>query len=64
VVNRRDGFESLGTYGWDGGMGTSWRNDPKRDLTGVFLTQVTWSAPIPPAVQRDFWTLTYAALEG
>jgi CubicO group peptidase (beta-lactamase class C family) len=29
-----------GAYGWDGGLGTSWRSDPKCGVVGVLLTQV------------------------
>jgi CubicO group peptidase (beta-lactamase class C family) len=28
-----------GRYGWDGGFGTSWVNDPSKDLTGIVMTQ-------------------------
>lgn len=63
VVTRRDGFESLGTYGWDGGMGSSWRSDPRTGLTGVLLTPVNWSQPSPSKVQLDFWASAYAALD-
>jgi CubicO group peptidase (beta-lactamase class C family) len=30
-----------GRYGWDGGYGTVWFNDPHRDLIGIALTQVS-----------------------
>jgi CubicO group peptidase (beta-lactamase class C family) len=30
-----------GRYGWDGGYGTSWFNDPHRDLVAIALTQTT-----------------------
>ncbi len=49
-------------YGWDGGFGTAWRNDPEEDLVGVLCTQVlssTGSSPVAP----DFWSGTYAALD-
>ncbi len=52
---------SAGSYGWDGGLGSSWANDPAEDLVGVLLTNQMWSSPQPPAVARDFWTATYAA---
>jgi CubicO group peptidase (beta-lactamase class C family) len=51
----------VGTYGWDGGLGTSWHNDPAEDLTGIILTNQAWSSPAPPPVCQDFWTATYAA---
>ena len=28
-----------GRYGWDGGFGTSWMNDPKRKLIAIVMTQ-------------------------
>jgi len=30
-----------GRYGWDGGFGTSWFNDPGRDLIAIVMTQST-----------------------
>jgi CubicO group peptidase (beta-lactamase class C family) len=30
-----------GRYGWDGGFGTSWVNDPNRDLIGIMMTHST-----------------------
>jgi CubicO group peptidase (beta-lactamase class C family) len=63
TVTRRDTAAQLGSYGWDGGLGTFWRNDPRQDLIGILLTQVTMSAPVAPTVCRDFWTLTYAAID-
>jgi CubicO group peptidase (beta-lactamase class C family) len=52
-----------GTYGWDGGLGTSWANDPSEGLTAILLTNQTWTSPVPPAVFRDFWTCAYTALD-
>jgi CubicO group peptidase (beta-lactamase class C family) len=63
VITRRDGFESLGTYGWDGGMGSSWRSDPRTGLTGVLLTPANWTQPSPSKVHLDFWASAYAALD-
>jgi CubicO group peptidase (beta-lactamase class C family) len=28
-----------GRYGWDGGFGTSWFNDPSKDLIAIVMTQ-------------------------
>jgi len=28
-----------GRYGWDGGFGTSWMNDPNRKLVAIVMTQ-------------------------
>jgi CubicO group peptidase (beta-lactamase class C family) len=52
-----------GAYGWDGGFGTSWRNDPVEDLVGVLMTQRLWDTPTPPAVIEDFWAATYQAID-
>lgn len=54
--------QAVGTYGWDGGLGSSWANDPVEDVIGILLTTRAWSSPQPPAVALDFWTATYAAL--
>jgi len=64
VVTRRDDLTgSVGRFGWDGGLGTSWSADPKEDLTGILLTQSAWNSPSPPDVCRDFWTLAYQAID-
>ena len=49
-------------YGWEGGSGTAWRNDPGSGLTGILLTQRMMASPEPTAVTRDFWSAAYAAL--
>jgi CubicO group peptidase (beta-lactamase class C family) len=49
-------------YGWDGGLGSSWANDPSADLVGVILTNQMWSSPEPPAVVDDFWEAADAAM--
>jgi CubicO group peptidase (beta-lactamase class C family) len=63
-VPSADGSTGLpGGYGWDGGTGTSWRNDPSVGLTGILLTQRGVTSPEPTAVVTDFWTAAYAAVE-
>ena len=63
VVTRRTGLaKSVGSYGWDGGLGTSWFNDPASDLTAILMTQRAWTSPAPGPVFRDFWTTASAAL--
>jgi CubicO group peptidase (beta-lactamase class C family) len=55
---------TVGGYGWTGGLGTSWGNDPGDDLVGVVLTTDMFvSAFPPPAVIQDFWTCVYAAID-
>jgi len=55
VVTGRDESGSVGAYGWDGGLGTIWRNDPREQLVTILLTQCAWTSPVPPPVCLDFW---------
>jgi CubicO group peptidase (beta-lactamase class C family) len=67
VVTRRDGPAApVGQYGWDGGLGSIWRNDPSVDMTAILLTNAMWSSPQPqpPPVAQDFLTAAYAAIDG
>jgi CubicO group peptidase (beta-lactamase class C family) len=61
---RRTGLVNpVGSYGWAGGLGSSWANDPGERLVGVVLTTDMFTGAYPPpAVIRDFWTGVYAAL--
>jgi CubicO group peptidase (beta-lactamase class C family) len=52
-----------GSYGWDGGMGSSWRNDPSSDMVTILMTQSGWSSPMPPSACVDFWSAAYAAID-
>ena len=63
VTRRTDVAGSVGTYGWDGGLGTSWRTDPREDMVAILLTQRAWSSPNLPNVSRDFLTLAYQAID-
>jgi CubicO group peptidase (beta-lactamase class C family) len=63
VVTRRTGARSAGTYGWDGGLGSVWHNDPAEDITMILLTQQMWSSPAAPPIFHDFWTLAYQAID-
>ena len=48
-------------YGWNGGFGTAWANDPAEGLVAVLATQVL-AAPGSSSVEADFWSGTYRAL--
>lgn len=50
-----------GRYGWDGGLGTSWFNDPGNGLIAILMTQRAYDnfSPAP-----DFWKAAYQALDG
>jgi CubicO group peptidase (beta-lactamase class C family) len=63
VQVRRTGLApTVGAYGWAGGLGSSWANDPRERVVGVVLTtdMFTQAYP-PPGVIQDFWTAVYAA---
>ena len=64
VVTRRDHPAApVGQYGWDGGLGTIWRNDPSEQLIAILLTNVAWASPRPPDIALDFLTGAYASIE-
>jgi CubicO group peptidase (beta-lactamase class C family) len=61
-VRRTDLGPAVGGYGWLGGLGTSWANDPAERLVGIVLTtDIFTTAFPPPAAIRDFWTCAYRA---
>ncbi|KYF95094.1 hypothetical protein BE18_12970 [Sorangium cellulosum] len=53
--------EVPGRYGWDGGFGTSWINDPGRELIGIVMTQSAGFL-FSGALER-FWRSVYVATE-
>ncbi len=61
VVTGRDPLKSVGAYGWDGGMGTTWFNDPKKGLVAIMMTQRAQESPDPPPVYLDFWKAAYSS---
>ncbi|HEX3488933.1 MAG TPA: serine hydrolase domain-containing protein [Streptosporangiaceae bacterium] len=63
VTRRTDVALAPGSFGWTGGMGTSFYVDPAEELIGVLLTQREMTSPVPPAVFRDFWTGAYQAID-
>lgn len=64
IVTRRDDLaKSVGTFGWDGGLGTTWYSDPREEMVTILMTQRAWESPSPPDVSRDFWTLAYQAID-
>ena len=50
-------------FGWDGGIGTTWRSNPRTAVTGFQLTQRAVNSPEPTPVVRDFWAAVNAATE-
>ncbi|GAA3905274.1 serine hydrolase domain-containing protein [Actinoplanes auranticolor] len=49
TVTPKEPATSPGQYGWSGGYGTAWFNDPHEDLTAIAMTQVSdflWSGAL------------------
>jgi CubicO group peptidase (beta-lactamase class C family) len=64
VLTRREGLSgSVGTFGWDGGLGTSWTSDPREEMITILMTQRAWTSPNPPDVRLDCWTSAYGAID-
>jgi len=63
VTRREQPAAPVGQYGWDGGLGTIWRNDPSEELVSILLTNAAWTSPRPPDVALDFLTGAYAAID-
>ena len=62
VFDRPDEISSMpGRYGWDGAFGTSWYNDPTKDLVVILMTQRTMDEASPAPA---FWKAVYRSLEG
>jgi CubicO group peptidase (beta-lactamase class C family) len=62
-VTRRDNpFEPIGQYGWDGGLGTVWRNDPSEEMVTILLTNAAFASPRLPDIAVDFLSGAYAAI--
>ncbi len=60
VTTARDSYATPpGTYGWDGGLGTSWRTDPGSGTIAILLTQGSAYPDLWP-VYREFWTEVHA----
>jgi CubicO group peptidase (beta-lactamase class C family) len=48
------GGRHAGSYGWDGGLGSSWWTDPVSGVTAILLTNQAWTSPTPPPVFVEF----------
>jgi CubicO group peptidase (beta-lactamase class C family) len=48
-----------GTYGWDGGLGTSWRTNVRAGAIAILLTQAS-AYPYTWPVYRELWTEAHA----
>jgi len=64
VVTRRDEVaKSVGTFGWDGGLGTTWSSDPREEMVTILMSPIAWRSPDPPNICLDFWTSAYQAID-
>jgi len=63
VTGRANVYDSVGKYGWDGGLGTCFSADPSEELVTIQLTQRAWTSPVLPPVAVDFMTAAYAAID-
>jgi CubicO group peptidase (beta-lactamase class C family) len=64
VTTLRDGLgPSPGSYGWMGGFGTSWWTDPREEMVGLLLIQRMMAGPNDVAINADFATLAYQAID-
>lgn len=63
VADRADGRHA-GTYGWDGGMGSTWWTDPVTDTVAILLTTNSWASPQPTPIFTDFWRAAFSAEAG
>jgi CubicO group peptidase (beta-lactamase class C family) len=63
VTRRTQVYHSAGTYGWNGGLGTTWANDPAENLTLILLTQHAFTSHLGPTLLGDFSTTAYQALD-
>jgi CubicO group peptidase (beta-lactamase class C family) len=63
VLTKPDGLATrAGRYGWNGGLGSSWWNDPNERLTAIIVTERTFESADPPNVIKDFWKSAYEAV--
>jgi CubicO group peptidase (beta-lactamase class C family) len=64
MITRRNGIAAVpGRYGWDGGFGTTWRNDPHEDMVAILLIQRLMGSPTSTDLNEDFLTLAYQAID-
>ncbi|MGY1886393.1 serine hydrolase domain-containing protein [Blastococcus sp. SYSU DS0753] len=49
-----------GSYGWDGGLGSTWWTDPVTGTTAVLLTNQMWASPQPPPLFDAFRRAAFA----
>jgi len=65
VQVRRIGLApTVGGYGWTGGLGSAWGNDPTERLVTIVLTTDAFTSAFPlPTTIQDFFTTVYGSLD-
>ncbi|MGH7761128.1 MAG: serine hydrolase domain-containing protein [Candidatus Dormibacteraceae bacterium] len=63
IATRRTQYSSVGSYGWGGGMGTLWENDPHEEMITILMTQTGQASATPSGIFLDFPTLAYTAID-
>jgi CubicO group peptidase (beta-lactamase class C family) len=63
ATRRTDPAQPIGSFGSDGGLGTSWRSDPHESMVSILMTQAAWPSPIPSQTCLDFRALAYQAID-
>jgi CubicO group peptidase (beta-lactamase class C family) len=64
VVTRRDpSGANPGSYGWAGGFGTDFIVDPAADMVAILLVQRVMRGPNDGALNEEFLTLAYQAID-
>lgn len=53
-ITDEPGGRHAGSYGWDGGLGSSWWADPVTGISAVLLTDQMWASPQPPPLFDAF----------
>lgn len=48
-----------GSYGWNGGYGSSWIAEPRSGATAILMTQTLFNSPAPPPMHREFWDAVF-----
>lgn len=60
ALDDRDPARPEGSYGWDGGLGSTWGNDPAGPSFAILLTNQAAMSPAPPRHVQDFWAAVAA----
>jgi CubicO group peptidase (beta-lactamase class C family) len=63
VTKKRQVAYSVGSYGWTGGLGAIWYNDPREELISMMFTTRNFDSPALQPHFLDFQTSVYQALD-